>query len=112
MLLSEDIITNHDPDYRFGKNVKIIHFLGSMKPWLYGFNSRSQSVIQPHTQSRQQELEHVQQWWQIFVAKIQPRLSTECVSIIYLLKLDICCNVIRPVSVWVDRKHRKAILVS
>jgi len=72
---------SYPPAYKkFGKNVKIVHFLGSMKPWMYGFNSKSQSVIQTHGPHPQQELEHVQRWWQLFVTKVHPKVTPDCVS--------------------------------
>jgi len=78
------------PAYKkFGKSVKIVHFIGSMKPWLYGYNSQSQSVIQPHTSGIQQ-LDHVQMWWNIFIQSVQPKLRDDCSGLAATLaKLDL-----------------------
>lgn len=61
--------------------MKIVHFLGSMKPWHYGFDATTRSVILPLNRQSLQQAEHVQQWWDIFIAKVQPRLTTECTGI-------------------------------
>ena len=61
--------------------MKIVHFLGSRKPWHYGFNAATRSVILPPNQQSLQQVEHVQQWWDTFLAKVQPRLTKECTGI-------------------------------
>jgi len=69
---------------RFGKNVKVVHFLGSLKPWLYGYSVATGQVSQPQgSQQGLQQLEHVQLWWDIFMSKVQPSLSPDNVSLIY-----------------------------
>lgn len=65
-------------DFRFGSNVKIVHFIGPAKPWLQYFDTESRQV-QPSS-----ELQHLrpvlQRWWDIFFSFIQPNLSNEMVS--------------------------------
>jgi len=75
-------VYSYPPAYRrFGKNVKIVHFLGSLKPWLYGYDPKSKSVLEPSSSQSSQQLEHVQSWWDIFVADVKPQLSDECAGL-------------------------------
>lgn len=65
---------------RFGADVKIVHFLGSMKPWHYTIDVDT-GVVVPGSLRAHHELEHVQRWWDTFLAKVQPRMSSECSGI-------------------------------
>ncbi|XP_050313175.1 cell surface glycoprotein 1-like isoform X1 [Anthonomus grandis grandis] len=58
---------------QFGSNAKIMHFIGSQKPWLQYFNTETRKV-QPSGDSS--HLEGVlQRWWDIFCSLIHPHLS-------------------------------------
>ncbi|XP_055943150.1 glycogenin-1-like isoform X3 [Argiope bruennichi] len=66
------------PAYKqFGKDVKIVHFLGAIKPWMESYNSDTGRVQpgSPHS------LEHLQMWWDIFMTFVQPNLTEECKGI-------------------------------
>lgn len=70
-----------------------------MKPWHYGFDGATRSVILPPGHRSSQQVEHVQHWWDVFVAKVQPRLSTECTGIsAHLASLNIAPEAADPVS--------------
>merc|ERR1711915_725873 len=60
------------PAYKqFGKQVKIVHFIGSMKPWLICFNDSGE----PQIGGRQQGMEeHLKLWWKIFSESVKPVL--------------------------------------
>ncbi|XP_053202433.1 glycogenin-1-like isoform X1 [Panonychus citri] len=66
---------------RFGDTVKVVHFLGALKPWMYGFNAMTRKVIPPAIGSQTQQLEHVQKWWDVFINQVQPYLSSDCAGI-------------------------------
>jgi len=75
-------VYSYPPAYkRFGQNVKIVHFLGSLKPWLYGYDPKSKTVLEPTTSQSSQQLEHVQAWWDLFVVDVKPLLSDECAGL-------------------------------
>lgn len=58
---------------QFGSRVKIIHFIGSSKPWLQQFDASTGSV-----QSSSSHLSNfLQLWWDIFCVHVHPTLSTE-----------------------------------
>ncbi|XP_044013150.1 glycogenin-1 isoform X2 [Aphidius gifuensis] len=63
---------------QFGEDVKIIHFIGSTKPWLQYFDTLT-GQVQPHpdTGYLQPMLQH---WWNIFCENVHPQLSPVMLS--------------------------------
>ncbi|XP_023235671.1 glycogenin-1-like [Centruroides sculpturatus] len=62
------------PAYKqFGKNVKIVHFLGSIKPWMHSYNEETKNITYDSDSSCMQE--HLDRWWQIFITDIQPLIE-------------------------------------
>lgn len=63
---------------RFGENVKILHFIGQLKPWLINFDPVAKKPNPP------QEYKHLTEfldlWWGIFVNQVHPKLATDMVS--------------------------------
>ncbi|KAG1697372.1 Glycogenin-1 [Nymphon striatum] len=68
---------------KFQNNVKIVHFLGSFKPWMHNFNKETGKV--ERSQSTVHGLSHLQIWWNIFIEKVQPLLEPKCSGIAGLL---------------------------
>lgn len=65
------------PAYRqYGQNVKIVHFLGAIKPWMHRYNTVTGEV--ERFGDCQHVWEHLQQWWNIFMKKVQSLLQPEC----------------------------------
>jgi len=65
-------VYSYRPAYQqFGREVRIVHFIGSPKPWQVADGSA------PHPQASR---EHVGFWWALFHHKVQPSLSSamEC----------------------------------
>ncbi|CAH1256437.1 unnamed protein product [Diabrotica balteata] len=63
---------------QFGKNAKIIHFIGASKPWLQYFNTETRKV---HPSEGLQHLEIIlQRWWDIFCNLIHPALTPDMTS--------------------------------
>jgi len=78
--MSSIAVYSYPPAYKkFGQNVKIVHFLGSLKPWMYTYSAGK--VTQPPSSQPTQQLEHVQIWWDIFVNRVKPVLSPECTGL-------------------------------
>jgi lipopolysaccharide biosynthesis glycosyltransferase len=72
-------VYSYRPAYKhYGKDVKIVHFIGSPKPW---------QVPDPSALPTPVASEHVNQWWQIFSSKVQPQLTTSMVSFLYFKAL-------------------------
>jgi len=61
-------VYSYRPAYQqFGREVRIVHFIGSPKPWQVADGSA------PHPQASR---EHVGFWWALFHHKVQPSLSS------------------------------------
>lgn len=56
--------------YRFGKNVKIVHFLGNKKPWMYNYNKTS-DTIEPADDCNH-SYEHLKLWWNFYIQNVEP----------------------------------------
>ncbi|XP_074111442.1 glycogenin 1 isoform X2 [Cotesia typhae] len=67
------------PAYKqFGSDVRIIHFIGSTKPWLQYFDTQTSLV---HPASDFQHLQSLLQlWWNIFCEDVHPQLSPVMLS--------------------------------
>jgi len=62
---------------KFGKDVKIIHFIGAAKPWKTCFDGSGEAILSStakHTSS------HLQLWWQIFSTEVKPALAKNVVG--------------------------------
>lgn len=62
--------------YRFGRNIKIIHFIGSTKPWQHHYNAAVDAVVlSPGTYSSEHaSQDFIRQWWQLHHQIEQVRL--------------------------------------
>uniref|UniRef100_A0A1L8E298 glycogenin glucosyltransferase n=1 Tax=Nyssomyia neivai TaxID=330878 RepID=A0A1L8E298_9DIPT len=58
---------------QYGQGVKIIHFIGTAKPWLQNFDPQTRTVRTPDNYSHLAS--HLQTWWTIFFEQIHPHLS-------------------------------------
>ena len=56
---------------RFGKNVKIVHFIGASKPWKCSFDRNGDPV--PNLPEDSNSLLHLRNWWNIHNTEILPK---------------------------------------
>ena len=58
---------------RFLKDIKVIHFLGSIKPWQHHYVHKEDTVVlHPSVDSKQYgSIEYIQRWWQIYMSTRQ-----------------------------------------
>ena len=56
--------------HRFGHNIKIIHFIGSIKPWQHRYLKEVDAVIlQPGTYAAQNAAQdYIRRWWQVYTS--------------------------------------------
>ena len=58
---------------RFGSSAKVVHFLGSSKPWDYKYNPQTGSVLQEGSgRADQHQTSFLNQWWGIYHRSILP----------------------------------------
>ncbi|KAF7490180.1 Glycogenin-1 [Sarcoptes scabiei] len=55
---------------RFGANVKVIHFLGSMKPWNCSYDSSAKKLNTFVCNENAQNF--IEQWWQVLMESVHP----------------------------------------
>ncbi|XP_023930920.1 uncharacterized protein LOC106161647 [Lingula anatina] len=67
---------------QFGANIKVVHFIGPVKPWMHKYNTATGEVIpEPGTGHHGTFL---QQWWNIFMELVQPKMDpTYLVTLVY-----------------------------
>jgi len=60
-------------DIRFGKDAKIVHFIGPVKPWQHQYLSAKDTVIlSPGTYSSQiAAQDFIRRWWQVYCSTEQ-----------------------------------------
>lgn len=74
---------SHDSSFltnRFGDNVKILHFIGQLKPWVINFDPVSKKVNAP--QEYKHLADYLDLWWNIFCGEVHPKLVSDMVSCI------------------------------
>jgi glycogenin glucosyltransferase len=59
---------------KFGKDVKVVHFIGSVKPWHHSYNTGTGQV--ELGQGEGHSAEFLQLWWNIFIENIHPQFKT------------------------------------
>lgn len=60
---------------RFGANTKVVHFLGSTKPWNYTYDSRTKSIKGNMDDPKIVHPEFLNMWWDTYVADVLPLLE-------------------------------------
>uniref|UniRef100_A0A1B6M9I6 glycogenin glucosyltransferase n=1 Tax=Graphocephala atropunctata TaxID=36148 RepID=A0A1B6M9I6_9HEMI len=60
---------------QYGQGLKIIHFIGTAKPWLHPFNT--ETGLASVSGGSQNITQFVQLWWDLFCTSVHPSLSTE-----------------------------------
>lgn len=74
--MTSSVSYSYLPAYRqFGQDVRIVHFIGLAKPWLYTYNVRTGYLSAPEGKGSGHDEEFVRQWWSIFTTHIKPRIE-------------------------------------
>lgn len=69
--------------FRFGRNTKVIHFIGPVKPWQYGYDVKRGEVVVDETSIHSSTF--LQLWWNIFIDKIKADLEVAYEVVIIIL---------------------------
>lgn len=76
--MTSSVSYSYVPAYRhFGNDVRIVHFIGSTKPWLYSYNVKTGYLQPPEGTTSQHNEELIKRWWSIFTSQIKPRIEQE-----------------------------------
>ncbi|XP_044792650.2 glycogenin-2 isoform X6 [Bubalus bubalis] len=72
--LSSNTTYTYSPAFKqFGSSAKVVHFLGSSKPWDYKYNPQTGSVLQEGSgRADQHQTSFLNQWWGIYHRSILP----------------------------------------
>uniref|UniRef100_A0A8C9GBM8 glycogenin glucosyltransferase n=1 Tax=Piliocolobus tephrosceles TaxID=591936 RepID=A0A8C9GBM8_9PRIM len=72
--LSSNTMYTYSPAFKqFGSSAKVVHFLGSTKPWNYKYNPQSGSVLeQGSASSSQHQVVFLHLWWTIYQNNVLP----------------------------------------
>ncbi|XP_071603584.1 glycogenin-2 isoform X6 [Heliangelus exortis] len=75
--LSSSAVYTYIPAFNhFGRDAKVVHFLGETKPWNYKYNLQTKRVIQDGTISGSvHQLSFLALWWNIYSASILPLIE-------------------------------------
>ncbi|NXA46820.1 GLYG2 protein, partial [Nothocercus julius] len=75
--LSSSAVYTYVPAFHhFGRDAKVVHFLGSIKPWNYKYDLQTRKVMQDGTTSESlHQLSFLALWWNIYSASILPLLE-------------------------------------
>ncbi|XP_075284007.1 glycogenin-2 isoform X3 [Opisthocomus hoazin] len=75
--LSSSAVYTYIPAFnQFGRDAKVVHFLGATKPWNYKYNLQTKRVMQDGTTSGSfHQLSFLALWWNIYSANVLPLLE-------------------------------------
>ena len=61
-------------NFRFGSDVKIVHFLGDRKPWSYSYNRDTGRLVNPPTDNNEL-INHLTIWWSSLINNVFPKIT-------------------------------------
>ncbi|XP_028583588.2 glycogenin-2 isoform X1 [Podarcis muralis] len=75
--LSSSVVYTYAPAFQyFGKDAKVVHFLGPSKPWNYKYNPQTGTVIEDGSSSlSNSQLCFLQLWWTTYSSDVLPLLE-------------------------------------
>ncbi|XP_053167261.1 glycogenin-2 isoform X2 [Hemicordylus capensis] len=75
--LSSSAVYTYAPAFQyFGKDAKVVHFLGPAKPWNYTYNPQTGTIIEDGSASvSQNQLSFLELWWKTYSSSILPLLE-------------------------------------
>ncbi|XP_035190306.1 glycogenin-1 isoform X2 [Oxyura jamaicensis] len=74
--LSSTSVYSYLPAFKaFGANTKVVHFLGSRKPWNYTYDSKTKSIKGNMDDPKVVHPEFLNMWWDTYMTNILPLLE-------------------------------------
>lgn len=62
---------------RFGGNAKVVHFLGSLKPWNYSYDAETKSIRGHPQEPCTLHPDFLLRWWDVFCTSVTPMLKEQ-----------------------------------
>ncbi|XP_018409576.1 PREDICTED: glycogenin-1-like [Nanorana parkeri] len=76
--LSISSIYTYSPAFKqFGSEGKVVHFIGTPKPWNCNYNPQTKWIVEEESLSGNQHLSFLVLWWQTYISDILPLLMEQ-----------------------------------
>ncbi|XP_072259713.1 glycogenin-1-like isoform X1 [Pyxicephalus adspersus] len=76
--LSISSIYTYSPAFKqFGSEAKVVHFIGTPKPWNCKYNPQTKWIVEEEPLSGSQHLSFLVLWWQTYISDILPLLKEQ-----------------------------------
>ncbi|KAM5136017.1 glycogenin-2-like isoform 2-T3 [Mantella aurantiaca] len=76
--LSISSIYTYSPAFKqFGSEAKVVHFIGTPKPWNCKYNPQTNWIVEEESLSGNQHLSFLVLWWQTYMSDILPLLKEQ-----------------------------------
>lgn len=62
---------------RYGRDAKVVHFLGKVKPWDYSYDTTSKTIKGQSQDASDMHPNYMIQWWELFCSSILPLMKEE-----------------------------------
>lgn len=62
---------------RYGRDAKVIHFLGKVKPWDYTYNTTTKTIKGQSQDTSDLHPNYLLQWWELFSSSVLPPMKEE-----------------------------------
>lgn len=77
---------------RFGSEAKVVHFIGTPKPWNCKYNPQTKWIVEEEPSSGNQHLPYLVLWWQTYISDVLPLLTKQQVPDIPENKVNVISN--------------------
>ncbi|XP_075033567.1 glycogenin-1-like isoform X2 [Mixophyes fleayi] len=76
--LSISSVYTYRPAFKqFGSEAKVVHFIGTPKPWNCKYNPQTKTIVEEESLSGHQHLSFLNLWWEIYISDILPLLTEQ-----------------------------------
>ncbi|XP_073462712.1 glycogenin-1-like isoform X3 [Aquarana catesbeiana] len=76
--LSISSIYTYSPAFKqFGSEAKVVHFIGTPKPWNCKYNPQTKWIVEEEPSSGNQHLPYLVLWWQTYISDVLPLLTKQ-----------------------------------
>uniref|UniRef100_A0A8C5LZH1 glycogenin glucosyltransferase n=1 Tax=Leptobrachium leishanense TaxID=445787 RepID=A0A8C5LZH1_9ANUR len=74
--LSISSVYTYKPAFKqFGSEAKVVHFIGTPKPWNLKYNPQAKCVVEDESLSGHQHLSFLTLWWELYISDVLPLLT-------------------------------------